>query len=511
MSIRASPRYAGRAHLVASQPVPGPIQEADLSQGYFAAAWQLWVDNFGNAHQSILPNPNPLIDNPPTYTTDVPWNVIRRPGIVADQNGRRVVAWQSPTGGVTVSYIETGVPEFERRVVIPNAFDPVLVWDGWMLETGGLTDVILFYLDADHQTLKWRKQSDLYVNANTLLTLAEPGTLDGFKIVGRELCLGGQYELSATQWETRTDLYPMYSTDKAVVRGRHKGGSLNEQIVVRDPYSGEAALQARHKAGTFFEQVVVRDPYAEAVLLQPRHSRGSYRLQGQEFDAINEDLLMRPRHSKGNYTLVFVSSGDIIAPQANLDARHKGGLLDERVVLRDPDASAIGMDARHKSGAFREVGQFFDPASDAIYTTARHSVGAAIQRVVDPRSSEDATTFGGRHRSGTYFEAYRQRDDTNENASFGGRHKGGTLGDSERVTYQLESSILNARHSSGTLTQQNLAPARDAVNDTSMFSARHSGGSYALAPSSWWITTPQTPFIGQTSDEEWMYVWGDWL
>lgn len=446
MRPNGSNRFSGKRHILVSQPVPGPIAEADLSQGPNAKSWVLWVDEGGSAHQSLLPNANPELDLPPQYLSDVFWQDVIRVAIAPDQNARRVIAFQTQNS-TTVSYVETGVPEIERRVVIPDAVDPILVWDGWLLEDGGNTDITVFYLKTDRTQIFYRIQSELYAIERLYLTLLEPATMDGFKIVGRELCLAGQYKAAQTFWESRTDLYPIFSRDAAALTHRVTRGAYTFYIVEIDQLNEQAQASWRVFNGKYEIAVKEIDFLDDNVIIQFSIPRGSYRDVNERFDTIAERIVIEFNIPTGIYRLVIASSGDAVNENTQKEYRVSGGTFDERTVLRDPYAESLRGEYAIPRGSFREVGLFFDSLSESIQVKPyRVDRGFYDQRVTQAYDADlDSTLSNYRVDRGIYVLIFKTIDNLTETPTGSYRVDRGQTIDSDRVTYSIETTVSSFR------------------------------------------------------------------
>lgn len=507
--IKLSPRFAGKSHLVVSQPIAGPFAEANSSQGY-NSTWVFWVDSLNFAHLSILPNLTPETSPAPSYTLDVDWSDVRRVSCAVDQNSRRVVAWQKPAG-ITVSYIQTGTPETENRVTF-SGFDPVLVWDGIMFEQDTNTDIILFYLNSARTSVKYRMQSELYLVEHNYVTLTEPATLDGFKIVGREICLGGQYELSLAFWETRTTLYPVYAlSDNGSVGYGSRLGNYTEIIVVRDPYFESLAYDSKIERGAYLPLGQYFDDVTDIGYMEQHILTGEYKEKIVVRDSTAENSQLNFTANKGIYFLQILGSGDDVVHSSTVDSTIRQGVLGEVTIVRDTTTENVLFDSMVTRGSYLEVGQFFDPLSEFSVSTGRIFLGDYTLRSVQVDEVVDTALVTSSTNRGIYFESLVVRDVVNDNSTTNVGVTGGVLGESDRITYQTDSSLLNFGRTTGNLAQVNIKDAGDTTTDNSRLSFSTVLGNYVAAPTVFFFVSPQTPFINPTSDSEWLYFWGDWL
>lgn len=507
--IKTSPRFAGKQHLVVSQPIAGPFQEANSSQGN-NSTWIFWVDSTNLAHLSILPNLNPELSPQPSYTLDVDWSDVRRVSCAVDQNSRRVVAWQKPTG-TTISYIQTGIPETENRVTF-SGVDPVLVWDGIMYELNTSTDIILFYLDSTRTSVKYRLQSDLYSVEYNYVALQEASTLDGFKIVGRELCLAGQYELSQDFWETRTSLYPVYVLEDTSFNNQNtKSGNYSEIIIQRDNFSETSTTKQNLGRGSYLPLGQFFDDVKDVKELLQQSLNGEYVEKTVVRDVVTQNSTLIQNTNNGNYFKQILGSGDEIFQNSNLDSSTKNGVFGEVTIVRDTYSENSTSEWRIKSGSYLEVGQFFDPLQELNSQEIKLLNGNYALRSVQIDFLVDAGLSEYNTNRGIYFEYQVRRDNISESSSLDFRIKNGTLNESDRITYQTENGSLNFGRITGNLAQVNIKNSGDILTDSNNMSFSIKLGEYKLAPTVFFFVSPQTPFINPTSDEEWMYFWGDYI
>lgn len=444
--------------------------------------WATWVDILGQWHLGrvgVAGNPDLLPR--PSYTQDVNPLGFRALSLAFDQNNRRVIAWQTGSDleatppQITLSYIQTGVPETEQRVSW-SGLDPQLFWDKTLLEET-LTDIICFYLSSDRLSIKYRLQSDVYGTEYHYLTLPEPMTLVRWKILALEVSLVLVNAAGQTFETKASGLYPLYIADTAHHQPQLEGGAYNLIIRVLEPFTEGLTDQPRLGSGLYQEGIVVRDDLVEGLSDILRIGAGSYRLQGQEFDTVREAMPYTPRLGSGLYYLVYVSSGD---PRAEASYQHirLDGELFERTIVRDPYGESVPVHIRLGQGAYRDVNVPFDPLAEAVYSSFDLTDSFYTQRVFGVTTVPPETvTAWGRLSQGTLREQVVVRDIVTDSAHQNFALSGSTA-ETQYIQRILEAAAQNQRLATGLYNFVTYVTP-DAAHDGAMLSVRL-GGNYLL-------------------------------
>ena len=279
IQVRFVPRFAGgRKGLLGL--TPGPIAEADTSQGLEHVGWALWVDE-GNVLRMARLDTQPPVNAPsPDHMADVQPALIDHLSFCFNQNARRVIVWEQ-AGSCTISFIEPGPPETARRVTWAGR-DPLFFFDGWFLNVGrgAPTDIIVFYLSLDRRTVHWRRQGEHFGTEHVWGTLPEPASLDA---TGRHAHQVAVYFSTLAEPEGAgaliSDPYPFESLDTMALSVGLMAGVYTEVVVIRDPIMNTANLTGALHTGAYTEVVVTRDPIMNTANLTGALTGGEYVLR----------------------------------------------------------------------------------------------------------------------------------------------------------------------------------------------------------------------------------------
>lgn len=181
--------------------VVGDGSYADLFGYQWALAWDagrglvLLKNESGVWVEQTSPEPLPALQRTDRHLT-----------AQSDQAARPTIAWER-NGAVWVWFWNPISSSFELENLGPGV-DPVLLMDAQLNGITSNSDVVLFYLHPDRQSVRYRLQRDRWATEYTLAALPEPMYLD------QAVALAYRYELwlgsDATPSHTlRSALYPV--------------------------------------------------------------------------------------------------------------------------------------------------------------------------------------------------------------------------------------------------------------------------------------------------------------
>ena len=202
---------------------PGPTTLASTGDGayptLYGSNWLLQICNDGSWVLYRRDTNETLTVVPWDVTPPVAGLTARHPTLAFDQAARPAIAWEDDNGIRLREYDEVnGAYHFVGPF---DGHDPVLICDATVNYHVPDSDVVLFYLDADRETLCYRVQSENFATEHEHHTFSDPPvTLDLSDIGGFRLQLRYSDEHGAVIDEgdsfraILSDVYPIYVQDE---------------------------------------------------------------------------------------------------------------------------------------------------------------------------------------------------------------------------------------------------------------------------------------------------------
>lgn len=261
-------------------------------------------------------SPSPL---PALQKTD------RHISVQSDQAARPLIAWER-SGTLWVWFWNPVASAFELENLGPGV-DPVLLIDAQLNGITGNSDVVLFYLNQNRQTIHYRLQHDRWAIQYTLASLPEPMYLD------QAVALAWRYELwlgsdTTPSYTLRSALYPVdvgtehlqgavTTLDGVYLPARLDANAteaLASQVEPRPGAYMPAALyplaqtealagQVEARPGVYASAVIVANPATEALAGQIEPRAGLYALAAIRANPATEALAGQIEPLPGRYHL----------------------------------------------------------------------------------------------------------------------------------------------------------------------------------------------------------------
>jgi len=185
---------------------------------------------------------------------------LRHLGLAFDQSARHVVAYER-AGEIWVRQWDAGAGDYAMRGPWPGV-DPVVIMDALVSGYVPDSDVLLFHLSTDRQTLVMRAQREVYAQGHVLEQYASNVILDQAVDLPYQVELLGSTADQPNEMGlvVRSDLYPVRVDDRVAGAGVHHPGSgaYYPVVIVRElgteRLAGPAAMAP--SAGNYFPLVV---------------------------------------------------------------------------------------------------------------------------------------------------------------------------------------------------------------------------------------------------------------
>ncbi len=267
---------------------PGPRSMGDTGDGSYATlygyAWAGLLDRAERRFrlfQAQVPGEGPWPLRDPRGPEVAVWVEVEVPSLphpveeiahlalAFDQAARHVVAYERE-GEVWVRQWDPVGRTFVQRGPFPG-HDPVLMQDATVGYYPPDSDVLLFHLSPDRESLVMRVQRQLYNTPHVIRAFDRPVVLDQAVALPYQVELLGSFldELKATGYAVRSALYPVRVGDTlgAAALSAPATGAYIPVVVVQDLGTealGSAALSAP-TTGAYIPVVVVQDLGTEAL------------------------------------------------------------------------------------------------------------------------------------------------------------------------------------------------------------------------------------------------------
>lgn len=239
-------------------------------------------------------SPSPL---PPLHTTD------RHISVQSDQAARPVIAWER-SEVIWVWFWNPIISAFELENVGAGV-DPVLLIDAQLNGITGNSDVVLFYLNQNRQTIHYRLQRDRWAIQYTLTSLPEPMYLD------QAVALPWRYEL----W-LGNDAIPSYTLRSALYPVDAGSEHLSSSVIPLDGHYLPARLDStafealagriEPRPGVYMPAAIYPVPRTEALAGQIEPQAGVYALAVIRANPATEALAGQVEPTSGLYALAVI-------------------------------------------------------------------------------------------------------------------------------------------------------------------------------------------------------------
>lgn len=253
---------------------PGPPTEGETGENdvsvMFGSSWMLtlwndWVLELYRWNGSAWERRNPL--NHPLFGKGVTLpEGARHVTWCFDQSARLIVAYELD-GTIHLTRWDTTTNSYIQNVEAAGR-DPLLFMDATVMFVIPGSDVTLFYLSDDRQTLHHRQQSDIYAVEYTDKALGAAYRLDQV-VPGNylaQLYLGDEAGAAAAQPLT-VALYPVYAAERFAVSGEGRDGEY-ELVVVHGEGLEQFTVAAEARDGEYLapliEQAEAESPFEVA-------------------------------------------------------------------------------------------------------------------------------------------------------------------------------------------------------------------------------------------------------
>ena len=260
---------------------PGPQTEGDTGDNdvsvmfgdeWMLTLWNDWVLELykwnGSAWERRNPLDHPLFGEGVTLPEGA-----RHVTMCFDQSARLIVAYELD-GTIHLTRWDTTTNQYIQNVEAAGR-DPLLFMDATVMFVIPGSDVTLFYLSGDRETLHHRQQSDIYATQYTDKALGAAYRLDQIVPLNyaAQLYLGDEAGAAAAQPLT-VALYPVYAAEQFAVSGEGRDGAY-ELAVVRGEGAEQFGVAAEALDGEYLSPVLTH-LQTEAMTVDAEARDGSY-------------------------------------------------------------------------------------------------------------------------------------------------------------------------------------------------------------------------------------------